>query len=148
MAKRKPAEPQWKTVELTAKVSPGHRDSDPITTAEMMATYDVSDRTLRNWAKLGCPTVKGPRGMTLYPVPGASDWSLGYMLLVAADRHGKGPTHLTVEQANDAHMARQMDEWPGDFVIVPLDWSHPMRETQLRRAAAGSEGEVLEEEYE
>lgn len=35
--------------------------------------------------------------------------------------------------------SRLAETVPDGFVLVPLDWDHPRRELQLRRAAAGLE---------
>src|SRR5215210_4035368 len=135
MARRKNAKSTWKTIELTANIE--ERDEKVAyraTQAEMHEMFDVKDRTLRGWAQLGLPTEKGPGGKTLYPLPDANIWGACYKAKVAEDRHGKGPAWLTVEQANHWHLAKQMEDWPEDFVIVPLDWDHPLRAAQLQRA--------------
>lgn len=148
MARRKRAKTQWSRVELIANIrdssaaKPAYRASQ----AEMHETFDVRDRTLRSWASMGLPTEKGPGGTPVYPFPDANIWVMCYRAMVAADRNGKGPRGLSVQEANDWHLNSQMGEWPEDFVIVPLDWDHPAREQQLRRAAEGREPPELIDE--
>ena len=143
--KRKAVKSQWKQVELRANVSgSSSKDENGVcrraSQAEMHEMFDVTDRTLRGWAQIGLPTEKGPGGRTLYPIPSAGIWGACYKAMVAtADRHGRGPTHLSVEQAEAWHLGNQLRDDPDYFVIVPLDWDHPMREAQLRRAAEGCE---------
>jgi hypothetical protein len=141
MARRKRVKPQWSRVELAANIG-DRSDARPVyraSQAEMCEMFDVRTRTLRSWTTMGLPTEKGPGGAPVYTFPSANVWVMCYRSMMAEDRNGKGPRGLSVQDAHDWHLGRQMEEEPRDFVIVPLDWDHPAREQQLRRAAEGRE---------
>ncbi|MGQ0701984.1 MAG: hypothetical protein ACT4PM_02495, partial [Gemmatimonadales bacterium] len=100
---------------------------------EFAALCNVDKRTLRHWVRRGCPVDrrgKHPR----YPAE-AFSWYLAYRL---ATERGEPPKFLSRETAIDQHLHRQYQDSPRGFVLVPLDWDHPAREEQLRRAAAGT----------
>jgi hypothetical protein len=95
--------------------------------------FNVKDRALRGRAQLGLPTKKGPGGKTLYPFP---ERTMGNVLQGYGYRRSvpQGPAWLSIEEANAWHLASQMEDDPSEFVIVPLQWDHPMRESQLPRS--------------
>ncbi|MGH7498599.1 MAG: hypothetical protein ACREL3_07085 [Gemmatimonadales bacterium] len=99
--------------------------------------FQVSDRTLRIWAERGMPVRQGPSGRPVYPLPDAGIWVSAYQIRMRDNKNGRALGYLAMEKARDMALAFQFRTWPEDFVVVPLDWDHPARESQLRTAAAG-----------
>lgn len=109
---------------------PDHR----MTQEQMARIFDVTDRTLRNWAGRGMPVEDGPHGRPVYG-SAAFTWATQYTLLVRRD--GKGPSHLSMDRARELTVEMQALLNPEDFVLVPLDWDHPLRAFMLEKAVAG-----------
>ncbi len=106
----------------------------------------VSDQTLRNWRSMGMP-VEGTEARPRYPLPDALTWALYYRTQLIEDPRPRSrraaalpPRQITLERAKRWHLwddfrtDRDGHSW---YVLVPLAHDHPMREEQLRRAAAG-----------
>jgi hypothetical protein len=139
--KRQARAKQFVPLALTAMVKPRGTGLRSYSQAEACESLDVTDRTLRNWAAKGLPTREGPHGKPVYPVPDVNVWAACYKVMVELDRHGRGPSHLSMAKAHRWHLQNQMQDWPEAFVVVPLDWDHPMREAALQVAAAGIESD-------
>jgi hypothetical protein len=106
------------------------------TQQEFCDLLQVSDRTLRSWAAIGLPVEAGPDHAPRYPRHDAMTWALCYKV---RSRLPGSLRALSIEEARRWHLETQFREWPEDFVLVPLDWDHPLREAMLRLAAAGRE---------
>lgn len=132
-------------IKLEAMTSPATK-SALIPQAEAMVWVDATDRTLRVWAERGLPVQDGPKGRPVYPGPELIAWTACYRARTA--RAGRAPRHLSIEEARRFQLAHQYKMFPQDFVLVPLDWDHPLREQQLRRAAKGCEPKPVEDDPE
>jgi hypothetical protein len=107
----------------------------PDTSQEQMCRqFDVTDRTLRNWASRGMPVKDGAHNRPVHP-PDAFAWAIQFTLMVKRD--GQGPVHLSMDRVRNLDVEMQAAIWPEDFVLVPLDWDHPIRAHMLVKAAAG-----------
>lgn len=80
--------------------------------------------------------VEGTPARPTYVWPDVFTWAACFRERVRTHGH-RGPRHLSIEEAHEWHLERQRQVSTDDFVIVPLAHDHPMREVQLRRAAAG-----------
>jgi hypothetical protein len=145
MARRKGKAAKFVPLALSAMVRQDRTRLKPYSQAEACENLDATDRTLRNWATKGMPTEPGPHGKPVYPVPDANIWALCYRVLVSRDPHGRGPARLSAAEATRWHLREQMEEWPEDFVLVPLDWDHPARQEMLQIAAAGTKPDPSED---
>jgi hypothetical protein len=139
MARAKRDEMQTEELTFRARVLRGSGKVRTISQEDAMEWWDVTDRTLRNWAERGLPTKDGPRGKPVYPLPDANIWAMVYKLKKRLSTNGKGPSTMTMEEARQWLVAKQAENWPGDFILVPLDHDHPMRRRQLELAARGRE---------
>jgi hypothetical protein len=140
---------RYKTVKLSARVTASSGKPRALSQAEACEWFDCTDRTLRAWTVRGLPTLKGPQGKPLYPLPDSNVWALAFRAMCAEDpRHRSGPPHLTMEEADAWHLGSQMKEWPEDFAVVPLALDHPMRQQQLELAAKGNEPPSADEDDE
>ena len=101
----------------------------------MCQVFEVTDRTLRSWARIGLPVEDGGnKRRPRYPLPDAYIWGLCYR---SQCRQGEPPRLLTMSEAHAWHLLEQIRQDSSAFVQVPLDWDHPMRAELLERAAAG-----------
>jgi hypothetical protein len=124
----------------------GSKVSDEFTQSEICAHFSVTDQTIRNWMERGLPWGKGPRGKPRYPRLLAMQWGLQWMCL---ERQKKAPKWLSPAEALFSSLADQHRHYVSDsgewydrqgplFMIVPLDWGHPLRELTLRIATRGA----------
>jgi hypothetical protein len=164
---------EYPQVQLTARIWDHRPDGIPefLTQSELMEGLDVSDQTIRNYMVRGLPWEKGPQGKPRYPTSDAFSWALQYAIL---ESQKKAPRHLSIARVDSLNLVSQTlarttegdpEIWSDTiepfFVIVPLEWNHPLRERMLRLAARGvrpattdddwvtvnDDGETAEEAY-
>jgi hypothetical protein len=140
----RPTPPAPTELALTARIVA--RPPAAVTQAQLTADLEVSEQTIRTWARRGMP-VHGTPARPVYHWGEVNVWLRYFQHL---QRRGTAPRLVSFERA--CWHAR-LDEAPafGDemgehFVIVPLSWDHPGREAALRRACAGREPDDLPED--
>ena len=105
--------------------------------AEMIEMLDTTDRTLRDWAQRGMPTIRvGPGQPRQYNTADVLAWTALYHFLCGT---GRAPHHLSAREAIEHVLRTEMETDPGYYAIVPLEHDHPRRAAQLELAAAGIE---------
>jgi hypothetical protein len=133
----------FETVQLSAKVSADRAKSGEMTQGDLCEAFDVTDQTVRNWVARGLPVRKGPLGKPRYPQSEALAWGRCWRQL---EQQKRAPKWLTPPTAIFLELLGQKeidDEQPWTekegplFVIVPLEWDHPIRERMLQVAARG-----------
>jgi hypothetical protein len=129
--------PKRVTLKLSAPVvRPAYTESDTIDLATAQQWLGgVSHTTVKNYVAKGMPVER------LRPRPRfrGSDVILWFGFYEHLKRMGGVAGRVSIEDARNWHLARQYrtKEEPLGFALVPLAHDHPLRERQLRIAAAG-----------
>jgi hypothetical protein len=130
---------RYRTLALEARaVAASPRASGMIDRATAQAWLGgVTHQTLLNYVARGLPAERvGPRIRFFGPD----------LVLCAAyyepwkrEHRGQVTGTVSIDSAREWHLWRQYRsrEEPAGFVLVPMAWDHPLRERQLRLAAAG-----------
>lgn len=94
---------------------------------------DVDERTIRRWERDGLPQ-HGTARAVRYDSAEAVQWQSYHHVVPVKDR----PALVDMLVVDQWNLEAQRKDNPRQFILVPLEHDHPLREKALQIAAAGS----------